>query len=120
VDNGLVERAWFDREIKRLRRVYEGRGRVFRAVWVAVAVMVVLTGFALMLLPGPAVLVIPFGLAMLAVAFGWARRLVTTGLGDTPGRRFHASRRAGLALGIVGLALAAVAAIVALVCILNG
>src|SRR5262245_14663671 len=37
---------------------------------------VLLIGFALILLPGPAVVVIPVGLAILATEFAWARRCV--------------------------------------------
>jgi uncharacterized protein (TIGR02611 family) len=38
---------------------------------------VLLIGIALIVLPGPAFLVIPIGLAILATEFAWARRLVT-------------------------------------------
>jgi uncharacterized membrane protein (DUF485 family) len=34
---------------------------------------ILLIGFALLFLPGPAVLVIPLGLAILATEFAWAR-----------------------------------------------
>jgi hypothetical protein len=37
---------------------------------------VVAVGVALILLPGPAVLVVPLGLAILATEFFWARRLL--------------------------------------------
>jgi hypothetical protein len=37
---------------------------------------VVLFGIALIVLPGPAVIVIPLGLAILASEFAWARRAV--------------------------------------------
>jgi uncharacterized protein (TIGR02611 family) len=49
---------------------------------VAVAVIgttVVLFGIALIVLPGPAVLVIPLGLAILASEFAWARRIIRRG-----------------------------------------
>jgi hypothetical protein len=35
-----------------------------------------LVGAAMLLLPGPAILVIPLGLALLATEFAWARRLL--------------------------------------------
>jgi uncharacterized protein (TIGR02611 family) len=38
---------------------------------------VLLIGIALIVLPGPAFLVIPIGLAILATEFAWARRAVT-------------------------------------------
>lgn len=40
---------------------------------------ILLFGFALVVLPGPAVVVIPLGLAILATEFAWARRLIRHG-----------------------------------------
>lgn len=40
---------------------------------------VILFGLALVVLPGPAFLVIPLGLAILATEFAWARRLIKRG-----------------------------------------
>jgi hypothetical protein len=40
---------------------------------------VILFGLALLILPGPAVLVIPLGLAILATEFAWARQLIKRG-----------------------------------------
>jgi uncharacterized protein (TIGR02611 family) len=58
-------------------------GRVWAALRVvkklAVAVAggsVLVAGVALIFLPGPAILVIPIGLAILATEFAWARRLL--------------------------------------------
>ena len=39
-----------------------------------VGLSVVLIGCAMLVLPGPAVVVIPVGLAILAIEFAWARR----------------------------------------------
>jgi uncharacterized protein (TIGR02611 family) len=51
--------------------------RFARKVVVAViGVSVLVIGIALILLPGPAVLVIPLGLAILGTEFLWARRLL--------------------------------------------
>ena len=40
---------------------------------------VVLFGLALIILPGPAVIVVPLGLAILATEFAWARRIIRRG-----------------------------------------
>lgn len=45
-----------------------------RIVITAVGVTVVLVGVAMIVLPGPATLVIPLGLAILGLEFAWARR----------------------------------------------
>ncbi len=51
--------------------------RVVRKVVVAMIGLSVLAfGVALIVLPGPAILVIPFGLAILATEFRWARKLL--------------------------------------------
>jgi uncharacterized protein (TIGR02611 family) len=54
-------------------------GRIARKLVVAVVGTTVLAlGVALLVLPGPAVLVIPIGLAILATEFLWARRILDT------------------------------------------
>jgi hypothetical protein len=45
----------------------------------AVGGTIVLIGVALVFLPGPAFVVIPLGLAVLASEFAWARRLIDKG-----------------------------------------
>lgn len=51
--------------------------RIARKVMIAVLSMTVLAlGVALIVLPGPAIVVIPLGLAILATEFLWARRLL--------------------------------------------
>ena len=51
--------------------------RVRRVVIGVVGGTVLLIGLALVVLPGPAVVVIPVGLAILATEFAWARRYLT-------------------------------------------
>ena len=60
-----------------LRRLGVGVGDIphVRKFFVGVVGMTVLfTGLALLILPGPAFVVIPLGLAILATEFVWARR----------------------------------------------
>jgi tellurite resistance protein TerC len=45
-----------------------------RVVVLVVGVTVILIGIALIVLPGPATVVIPLGLAILGLEFAWARR----------------------------------------------
>lgn len=47
-----------------------------RIVIAVVGFTVVLIGIAMIILPGPAIVVIPAGLAILAVEFAWAGRLL--------------------------------------------
>ncbi len=48
--------------------------RIKRIIVAVLGVTVLALGIALIVLPGPAFLVIPAGLAILAVEFAWARR----------------------------------------------
>jgi uncharacterized protein (TIGR02611 family) len=66
---------WIDAERER----YGRRGLLFRVAWVVAGVIVVAAGVAMLVFPGPAVLVIPIGLAMLSLEFAWAQRLLDKG-----------------------------------------
>ena len=58
-----------------VRRLLMGSYRTGRKLAIAtIGASVVALGIAMLVLPGPAILVIPLGLAVLAVEFAWARR----------------------------------------------
>jgi Putative transmembrane protein (PGPGW) len=58
-----------------VRRLIVESARTARRIIVAVVgATVVLIGVALLVLPGPAMVVIPIGLAILSLEFAWARR----------------------------------------------
>ncbi len=50
--------------------------RVKRILIAIIGFTVLLIGVAMIVLPGPAIVVIPLGLAILATEFVWARRLL--------------------------------------------
>jgi hypothetical protein len=58
------------------RFVAEGIRAARRLVIAVVGLTVLLVGVALLVLPGPAFVVIPIGLGILAIEFEWARRLL--------------------------------------------
>ena len=66
--------------VQQVQRAYGHHNIVFRVVWVVVGATVVLAGLALTVVPGPAVVVLPVGMAMLAAEFTWARRLLDVGI----------------------------------------
>ena len=69
--------------VRRLRAKQEShreRGKFYRAAFVVAGVLILLTGVAMLALPGPAFVVIPIGLAILALEFTWAERLLETAL----------------------------------------
>ena len=53
--------------------------RVRRLIVAVIGITILLFGLALIVLPGPAFIVIPLGLAVLASEFAWARRLMRRG-----------------------------------------
>ena len=61
-----------------LRRLLENKPyQMVRKVIIAIlGASVLLIGAAMLFLPGPAIIVIPAGLAILATEFGWARTLL--------------------------------------------
>jgi tellurite resistance protein TerC len=63
-----------------LERVGLGRGSPLRKIIIAViGTTILVIGIALLVLPGPAFIVIPIGLAILASEFIWARRVIERG-----------------------------------------
>ena len=63
-------------ELQERRERHRQRGRFYRAAFVMAGVTVTLAGVAMLVTPGPALVVIPIGLAMLALEFAWAERLL--------------------------------------------
>ncbi|MEY2527035.1 MAG: hypothetical protein QOE73_1806 [Verrucomicrobiota bacterium] len=63
-----------------LERTGLGRGSPVRKILIAlIGTTVLLIGVALIVLPGPAFIVIPLGLGILATEFIWARRVIERG-----------------------------------------
>jgi tellurite resistance protein TerC len=63
-----------------LKRAGLGRGSPVRKVLIAIiGTTIIIIGIVLIVLPGPAFIVIPIGLAVLASEFVWARRLLERG-----------------------------------------
>jgi tellurite resistance protein TerC len=70
---------WADKLAER-RAAYQERGRVYRVLFVLSGAIVTLAGIAMIVLPGPALVVIPIGLAMLAMEFAWAENALERAL----------------------------------------
>ena len=68
---------WYARWVNRLGLT--NRPRVRKLIVAVIGITVLLFGLALMVLPGPAFVVVPLGLAILATEFAWARRLIRRG-----------------------------------------
>src|SRR3954447_20876646 len=70
---------WADKLAERKAR-YQERGKLYRIGWVTLGVIITLAGCAMLITPGPAFVVIPLGLAMLALEFAWAERALEKAL----------------------------------------
>ena len=70
---------WAEKLAER-REEHLERGRIYRALFMVAGLIVTLAGIAMLALPGPALVVIPIGLAMLAMEFTWAERALEKAL----------------------------------------
>ncbi len=68
------------RRLERQRARHRQRPVVVRALYVVVGFTLVAAGAGMLVLPGPAFVVIPIGLALLSLEFVWAERLLGTAL----------------------------------------
>lgn len=92
-----------------VQRNYHRHGRLFHVLWLVAAFVVIAAGLAMTVLPGPAMIVIPVGIAMLAARFRWAQRLLTATIehGVTLHRRLSkASLGVRMAVWLAGAAVA--------------
>src|SRR5215207_7412013 len=66
----------FVERMRAQRETHRERPRIVRFGFVILGFTVLLAGLAMMVLPGPALAVIPIGLAILSLEFAWAARLL--------------------------------------------
>ena len=98
--------------IRERRERHRERSRIVRAAVVLAGFVVVLAGLAMIPLPGPGLLVTAVGLAVLALEFVWAERLLErtvdrmTKTSETVKR---ATRAQQVLLGLLGVLVAAAA-----------
>ena len=68
------------RKLRARQAEHKQRGRLYRLMFVAVGLVVLGVGIAMLALPGPAFVVIPIGLAILSLEFAWAEHLLERAL----------------------------------------
>jgi uncharacterized protein (TIGR02611 family) len=95
------------------RAAHRRRGRFHRAAVVVAGATVTTGGVAMLVLPGPALLVIPVGLAMLALEFAWAERLLDRAIAHADAAQRKAAQTTTLqrVLAATATLVAAVAAV---------
>jgi uncharacterized protein (TIGR02611 family) len=97
------------------REEHRRRNRFYRIGFTVVGSTVTLAGIAMLVTPGPAFVVIPIGLAMLALEFAWAERLLDRALdqAEIAQRKAAEATRAQRIMGAIATALAIAAAVTA-------
>ena len=106
------------RRLRERREAYRERGSVYRIAWVTAGVVVVVAGIVMVVFPGPALVVIPIGLAMLSLEFAWVERLLDSTLErgidakDMALRASRAQKIVGVAAIVCALAAAVAVAII--------
>ncbi len=103
------------RRLRARQAEHRQRGRLYRWGFVAVGIVVLGIGIAMLALPGPAFVVIPIGLAILSLEFAWAERLLERALvkGDEAKRKAAGATPAQKALSAAAVACGIAAAVAA-------
>lgn len=68
------------RKLQKRRETHKDRAKVVRLGFLILGLVLVLGGMAMLVLPGPAFIVIPIGLAILSLEFAWAGSLLDKSL----------------------------------------
>ncbi len=83
-----------------------------RVVFAITGVIVLLGGLAMLVLPGPGLLVVVIGLSMLALEFAWAERLLGKAL-DRVERALPKERSPGMRILLIALTVLGVLSLIA-------
>jgi uncharacterized protein (TIGR02611 family) len=99
----LVER------LRQQRQRHRARPLPVRALYIVVGFTLLATGIAMLVLPGPAFVVIPIGLALLSLEFAWAENLLESALekGEVAKRKAAETTRTQRILSGIAVALGA-------------
>ncbi|HET6725211.1 MAG TPA: PGPGW domain-containing protein [Gammaproteobacteria bacterium] len=92
------------------RKRYAHRSLAFRIGWTVLAFLITIAGIVMIAFPGPAIVFIPAGLAMLSFEFSWAERILdfalTRGM-DAKEYAEHLDKRKKRAAIVSGICIAA-------------
>ncbi len=97
-------------KLKERKETHRERGALYRATFVLAGTICLLAGIAMLVLPGPAFVVIPIGLAVLALEFTWAERLLERSLHEAHKARHKAGETTTRQRVLSGVAVACGAA----------
>jgi uncharacterized protein (TIGR02611 family) len=94
------------RRLRARRERHLDRGALYRIAFAAAGFAVLAAGLAMLVLPGPGILVSAIGLAMLALEFHWAERLLGRALHRLERTRHTAREADRRILGAIAVAVA--------------
>ncbi len=96
------------------RETHKERNKIVRIAFVVAGLILVLGGVAMLVLPGPAFVVIPIGLALLSLEFAWAGSLLDKSLekADQAKAKAENASRTSKLLSAAAIACGVVAAVV--------
>jgi uncharacterized protein (TIGR02611 family) len=103
------EKPHLSERLARRREEHLKRGRLYRIAFAGVGVAVTLAGIAMLVLPGPALVVIPIGLTMLAMEFSWAERALERALDEAEKAQHRAKQSSPRERLLMGVAVAVAA-----------
>ena len=83
------------RKLQEKRETHKDRHMVVRVAFVLAGLTLLLGGVAMLVLPGPAFVVIPVGLALLSLEFSWAGRALDKSLVKADQAKRRPPTRAG-------------------------
>lgn len=94
--------------LRESRDRHRARPLVVRILMIVVGFTVLLAGLAMLVLPGPAFVVIPIGLALLSLEFAWAENLLERAIeqGEVAKRKASETTKTQRILGVVAAVLA--------------
>lgn len=93
-------------KLKQRKETHREKPRVYRAAFVVIGVTLLLAGIAMLALPGPAFVVIPIGLALLALEFTWAEKLLDRSLVEADKAKRKAEQTTTAQRVLTGVAIA--------------
>lgn len=91
-------------KLKERKVSHRERHPVYRATFVLAGVTCLVAGAAMLVLPGPAFVVIPIGLALLALEFTWAETLLDRSLREAAKAQHKAAQTTALQRVLAGVA----------------
>ena len=97
------------RRLRERRDEHRRHGRIYRGAFIAAGFTLLLGGIVMLVLPGPAFVVIPIGLAILALEFTWAERLLDRSLEKADEAKRRAAETSGTQRILAAVATAAAA-----------